>query len=158
MPFKEEIGIQEKLVVHIRDTTTGKVTTIVVKKPWSEMNLIEKLLHWTGLKRQPGTIQSKGLEYAARLYGDVGTGYAIDVIGAFATPTWTWKTANITYSATGIIVVDNEADPWTDGTWTAIGCKNSVDTDGNRHNNITVDVDTSGGALEWWAQITFTFS
>lgn len=156
MPLKEKIKIEESLVIHIKDKD-GNVTVKIVKPFWSDLKWWEKILVRLGIKKYPGTLQSFGLEHAARLYGNVGSPLYINQIGAYF-GSWTWKTSNNSYEATGILVVDNEGDEWTSGTnWTKVGCRNSGS--GSTHNEITVEVDLSGASgITWWAEIKFKFT
>ena len=91
------------------------------------------------------------------MWGGLSGGYSIDRLGAYS-GTWTWKTVTGVYSATGIITFSNQSDPWGNGAWTLVGCKNSALSDVNRHNSINVNVTISGGSLQWWVEVQFTFS
>lgn len=155
--MKEKISIQESLVICIRDSD-GNITRKVIKPFWSDLSLWEKILVRLGIRKYPGTLQSFGLEHAARLYGNVGTPLSINQIGAYTGAAWTWKTSNNTYEATGILVVDNDGDEWTSGSdWTKVGCRNSGN--GSTFNEITVGVDLSGASgITWWAEIKFKFT
>ncbi len=149
--------IKESLTIYIKDPD-GKVTIRVIKPLREDMSLLDKILVFLKLKKYPGTLQAFGLQHAARLFGNVGSPLAIDQIGAYA-GSWTWKSATLAYEATGILVVDNEANPWATGaTYTKVGCRNSG-AGANTHNEITLGVNLSGSPdITWWAEIKFVFT
>ena len=157
MPFKENVTIEEGLTIYIKDTKTGKITKKVIKPLWSELPLWKKLLYKVGILKYPGTVLNYGLEMAARLYGNVGTAYYIDRIGAYS-GSYIWKTSTNTYASFGKLIVDNENDPWATGSdYTKVGCKS--DSNPQFFNEITIGVDLSGSPdITWWAEITFTFT
>lgn len=156
--MREEIKIQESLTIYIKDAD-GKVTMRIIKPLWSDLKWWEKLLVYLRIKKYPGTLQAFGLQHAARLYGNVGSPLAINQIGAYASAAWTWKSATLAYEATGILVVDNEANPWATGSaWTKVGCRNST-AGASTHNEIDAAVDLSGSpSITWWAEIKFIFT
>ncbi len=158
--FNEKITIEESLIIRIRDKKTGKVTTKWIKKPWSMMSKWEKFLHLIGIKKYPGSIQPYGEEQAAKLYGNVTPCYYIDRISArHSGTTWVPKTSQNSYEATGKLKVKNENSPWSGGyDYGVLKCYSNSDS-GNYHNWITISLDLGNAPdIEWWAEITFTFS
>ena len=153
--LKERIKVSESIRIVVRDKATGKILrdeTYEVKVP-----RLKRLLFRLLGKRAHGTVTSYGKEMAARLYGNVGTAYHINQIGAKRDTTWDYKTSSNSYEAVGKLKVSNSSDPWdVAGTYTEIRCRNSGDT-GNYHNSISINVTIASGQ-EWWAEVVFTFS
>lgn len=160
MAFRENIKIEERLTIHVKDISSGKVTSIDLKVPDGEKSLFQKFMEKVGFRKPLGTVSDYGKEMAAKLYGAVATGTAINQIGAsISGGAWVWKSATPTYTAVGTLVVQNSVDPWTaQENYVKIGCRNSGGgTD--YHNEIAIVVNCSGGdTLTWWAEIQFDFS
>lgn len=161
MSFREKITIGERLTIHIKDLSSGEVTSIDLKIPDEEKSLIQRFAELIRFRKPLGTVSNYGKEMAAKLYGDVGGNLPIDQIGASIDgSSWDWKNVTPTYTAIGTLVVDNETDPWlVQAKYVMIGCRNSGGgTD--YHNEITIAVDCSGSSttLTWWAEIQFDFS
>lgn len=155
--MKEKITIQESLTIYIKDAN-GKVTKRIIKPLWSDLKWWEKILIYLRIKKYPGTLQSFGLENAARLYGNVGSPLYINRIGAYRSGAYSWKIPTLTYEATGILVVDNKGDPFPTGyNYEKVGCRNAGDV--NVFNEIVATVDLSGSpTITWWAEIKFVFT
>ena len=153
--MEENVKIKESLRIVIRDKKSGEIIrdeSYEVKVPFLK-RLLYKLLG----KKSHATLTSYGKEMVARLYGNVGTAYHINQIGAKRDTTWDYKSSSNSYEATGKLKVSNSSDPWdVAGTYTEIRCRNSSDT-GNYHNSISINVTIASGQ-EWWAEVVFTFS
>lgn len=155
--MKEKISIQESLTIYIKDAN-GNVTTRVIKPLWSDLTWWKRFLVYLRIKKYPGTMSNFGLEQAARLFGNVGSPWYIDRIGAYRGGAYSWKIATLTYEATGILVVNNEAYPWpTAYNYEKVGCRNQGDV--TVFNEIALTIDLSGSPdMTWWAEIKFAFT
>jgi hypothetical protein len=159
MGFKESIKIEESLVIKIKDRKTDEITEIWIKKPWSKLSLWEKLLIRLGLKKYPGSILAEGLDQMAKCYGDITGKLPVNQIGANGSVSgWIWKASTNTFEATGKLKIDNENSPWSGGeNFTQLSCKNSASA--SQHNSISININLSNASdVDWWAEITFTFS
>lgn len=164
MTFRETIDIEERLTVYIRNNETGKIKEYVIKKPWKEMSLWEKILHWTHIRRRPGTISTAGKEAVARLYGGVAGGTHA-VIDRVSHNSGGWiagnaKTCVIAEPATGTVTYTNEATPWAATTAaTSVGLVSSGYDYTLPYHTITLagTLKTSSD-YNWWVKIELTIS
>jgi hypothetical protein len=159
MKFPESNKMDDALIVHILNEDGQEIEKRVIKKLWDEMSFIEKIFDITGIQERPGTVQSKGKEYAARMFGGDST-FPVNRVGSsLSGGAWTWAVASTIYTATGIITFSNSLAPFvTQGNYIKIGLKNSADTDANAHVLIDSTINTTGTALSWWAEIAVTFA
>jgi len=164
MVFREKMTIEESLKVYIK-YPDGHIEERWVKKPWSKMNLLEKILHVTHIKRQPGTMHNYGLECIARLYANDGNQRPVTNVlastdaGSPPSSFGESKTGTVTYVATGKVNVTNEDDPFPGGSnYYNVGV-NNVSDGGSFHNYIGVTIELGGNPdVDWWVEIEFTFS
>jgi hypothetical protein len=162
--MKEQIRVEEKLNIVIRDSATKKVIkrmTIAPKIPaWKK--ILSKI---TG-KECHATVSDKGKDMAATLFGGVSGGYPVNCMDVYR---GTWDTAqrktgtqiSLSTISVGTLRVNNEASPWTiAGTYNTIRCSNTIWPMGdatNYHNQIAITVTIASGQ-EWWAEVEFAFS
>lgn len=165
MAVKESIHIYEKVTVFIKDAN-GKVTERVIKKPWKEKTLWEKLLTILGLKKEPGTLNADGITALAKLYGGYATGTTHAAIAYVASynatgPLYyyqavssTWSTPTLTYS--------NASSPWdSPGTYTNIYLTDII-TGFRPYHTIGLGGGSSSVTIttgySWWVEVKLTFS
>ncbi|MHA1288563.1 MAG: hypothetical protein ACTSPB_14255 [Candidatus Thorarchaeota archaeon] len=150
--MREEVKIQERVRIVVRDTRTGEV--IEERELVPKVSFLDRVVAKLTGKRTHATVLSYGKEQAAKLFGGVSPAYSINQIG---TDTGGWKTVTPEYIATGTLRVSNSLDPWTTaGTYSWIKCRNSGNPT-QYHNSIAVTVTITSGQ-EWWATVDFVFS
>ena len=161
MSFKDKIEIHEKLTVYVRNKDTGETKTKVIKKPWFEMTLLEKFLHVTGIKRQPGTIQNIGKDACAKLYGGATVGPAYAAINRVGVSVSDWKTATITWggTGTGVVTYDNEANPWSSGIDTSNILLGNSGFASNPYHSISLSGSMKvSSSYDVWVEVELTIS
>jgi len=157
MKFKENITIEESLVAYIRDRKTGKVTRVVLKKPYSKYTIWEKFLKRIGKDPYPGTMTEWGLERIAKCYANLSGQEHVDQIGAKYNSSWVKKSVTpILYERT--LIIQNDNDVFSGGhNYTQIALFSSSGS--NPHNTIDISLDLSGASdIDWWVRIDLEFT
>ena len=150
--MREEVKIQERIRIVVRDTRTGQV--IEERELVPKVSFLGRVISRLTGKRKHATVLSYGKEQAAKLFGGISPAYSINQIG---TDTGGWKSVSPEYISTGTLRVSNSLDPWTTaGTYNWVKCRNSGNP-AQYHNSISVTVTITSGQ-EWWATVDFVFS
>jgi hypothetical protein len=155
MPFREKVGIKEKLIVHIKNTETGEVKSYTAYPTWKH-----KILKLFG-KHYSVTVE--GLGVAAKRFGGVTVDPVTQMSAYRSGVGWeTYVNATVTFGGTDTLSLKNDTNPWTTaGVYWAVACKGATtnicqqvgETDGS--GNFNVEITASH---EWYAEVIFTFS